>query len=269
MHHNNQTLPSDLKYVCSLGLCHGIVRTLALRHDDAAVVCYAVAATGTRLDAERLAGDLRSYAAISHPHLLPIISVRLNAAGTVFVIAPYTGNPEGLVTLADLSSAKAGSASPFEVERAASQLLEAAATAHASGLYHGPIEAGDVLVDPHGSLLVELYGASRAMRGLDCTSPRFVRDEIASIASLAYHLLTGSDAAEPRVRASRLVRRLDRAWDAWFDDALDPSGGFDSAEAALEALPSRGVVETRPAAAERVISTLRRVVGSETTDKTF
>ncbi|MEM1185293.1 MAG: hypothetical protein AAGI53_09870 [Planctomycetota bacterium] len=263
MHNPQILLPTDLKYVCDLGSAHGAVRTLGLARGDRAVVCYAVRAEGGRRDAEAFVERLRGHASVEHAHVLPIQDVELAPDGMVFLLTPYTGNPDGLVTLADLATVKAGQASPFEVGRGVHQLLEASVHAHALGLYQGPFTSSDVLVDPHGSLLIELYGISRVLAGLDCTQPRLARDEVNSIASIAYHMLTGMDAAEPRVRASRLVKRLDRVWDVWFDEALDPSGGFETAAEALAALPGQGVVETRPTNSGGVFARLRRAVGTE------
>ena len=238
-------------------------RSLGLTQHDDPVVCYAVAPEGTRRDTELAAVRLDRLASVRHQHILPIINVELEPSGTVFLTAPYTGNQEGLVTLADLIAIKGGQMSPFEVARAASQLLEASSAAHEAGVFHGPIDPASVLVDPHGSLFIELYGIRRFVAGLDCTSPSLARDEVTSIASIAYAMLTGADAAEPRVRASRLVRRLDRAWDQWFDDALDPSAGFDSALDAIAALPGNASVETRPARSSGVLTRLRRAVASD------
>ncbi len=256
----HERLPGDLTQVCSLGAVGPAERTLALiPGDDRAVICYGYRPDGHRRTAEDLADRIARIAEVRHAHLLPIESIHLTATGTLWLTTPYTGNQEGLVTLAGLARAKAGQCSPFEVLRAVTQLLEGADAAHAQGIFQGPFDPDAVLVDTRGSLFFELYAVRRLFQGLSCDDRRLARDEVSSVASLAYHLLTGIPAAEPRVRATRLVKRLDRAWDAWFEEALDPSGGFESARDALDALPGREpAVPVVTARSSTVLSRFRR-----------
>jgi hypothetical protein len=261
MIHHNERLPGRLAPVCELGSIGSAQRTLALAaRDDRPVVCYAVRPNGSRRAAEAMAERIRRLAEFKNQHALPIESVTLGLSGTVWLITPYTGNQDGLVTLDDLAQLKAGRCSPFEVARAMTQLFEVSVAAHASGFFHGPLRGTEILVDPRGSLLAELYGIRRVLEGFDCDDERIARDEVSSIAEIGYHMMTGIAASGPRVRPSRLVKRLDRAWDDWFDEALDPSAGFDSSADALNALPGNGeMVRASTPRRAVVLSRLRRV----------
>ncbi len=193
-----------------------------------------------RAESRRFMAALESIGGLKHPHLLPIEQFALGGASApgAWVVTPFTGNLEGVVTLASLLSAKGGRMPASEAERAIAQLLEVSEFAHECGHVHGEIRADEVLVDPRGSLSVEFYGFRRRMLGmLDRAAPEAMRDEVRSIAAIAYRLITGLDADEPRISATRLVARLDPRWDEWFDAGLDPLGGYSSAGEASAMLP--------------------------------
>ena len=137
---------------------------------------------------------------------------------------------------------------PDEAERAVMQVLEAFHDATAQRQHHGPITMDEVLVDRHGSLVVELFGMSRLVRGLTVGNSELVRDEVRSVVEMGYQLITGLPAEEPFIPAGRLVKKLDPAWDDWFDRGLDPAEGFASAAEAIASLPSQSVIiETKRA----------------------
>lgn len=201
---------------------------------------------------------------LAHPHILPVQQFALGHAHDAWLLTPYTGNQDGLVTLASLQTAKGGRMPPPEAERALTQILSAVASAHARGHHHGPIAPEDVLVDRHGRVCLALYGLGRLLAGLegrrDASPPanaEVVRDEVRSVVELGYRLLTGLSAEEPRIPAGRLVRRLEGRWDAWFDAGLDPLGGFATAEEASAALASI----RRDAGARLPVVSMRGVLG--------
>jgi hypothetical protein len=105
-------------------------------------------------------------------------------------------------------------------------------------IFHGPLGLDEVLVDRHGRVVIELLGFGRRLRGLSQGNSETVRDEIVRVCEIAYELLTGLRAEAPLIPAPRLVPRLDKAWIHWLRVGLDPSRGFESASAALAALPS-------------------------------
>jgi serine/threonine protein kinase len=185
--------------------------------------------------------------ALLHPHLLPIEYLETGPAGSAWVFSPFTGNHDGLVSLRTLLSDKGGRLNPVEAERAMNQLLEAVEYAHAVGFQHGDIGLDEILVDRRGSLAVELYGLRRRLRGnAGPPASEVCKDEVRSIIQLGYQLVTGLSADEPRITASRLIPRLDKRWDEWFNEGLDPYAGFPTAGEALAALPgNRREVEER------------------------
>jgi serine/threonine protein kinase len=194
-----------------------------------------------RVESRRFLSALESLEQLRHPHLLPVEKFALGGASApgAWVVTPFTGNLDGLVTLSSLLQQKGGRMPANEVERAILQLLEAVEFSHEAGHVHGPMRADEVLVDPRGSLSIEFYGLRRRMAGMmERTGPDAAKDEIRSIVEIAYLLVTGLSADEPRIKAERLVARLDRRWDDWFDAGLDPLGGFSSAGEAAAMLPS-------------------------------
>lgn len=211
---------------------------------------------------------LMPLVSLSHPHLLPVDRVTSGEGGRVWVVSPYTGNHDGLVTLASLLPMKdGGQMSQAEAERAVLHTLEAMGELHKRGLYHGPLRADELLVDRHGSVMIELPCVLRLAQGLNRGDAELVRDEIHSLGVIAYQLLTGLEPGTPCIPASRLVKRLSRAWDAWLETALDESAGFFSVADAIAALPmsadSTGASESseQPAVRTRAAGLLRRIPG--------
>jgi serine/threonine protein kinase len=221
-----------------------------------------------RNELRRLVDGMERLSGLSHPHLLPIEFFTLEKATLgkgegAWIVTPYTGNLEGLVTLSGLREHKGGQMPPVEVERTLMHLLEASEHAHSTGFRHGPMATEEILVDRRGSVLVELYGLRRIIQGTEAGPPGEVeREEVRSIVEIGYRLLTGLSAEEPRIRADRLITKLDHRWDEWFEAGLDPMAGFLSAGEALASLPSlRREVEVRTHPVRSVLGTFRRVLG--------
>ncbi len=207
---------------------------------------------------------IETLESFSHAHLPSIRRVIDPAAfegeRCIWAAEPYLGNEDGLLTIDRLVKLKGGRMSPAETERVLLHALDAIRCAHERGLCNGPLMGSDLFVDRHGSITIELYGLQRRLDGLLEVDPEVVLDEIRSVAMIGYWVLTGLEAEEPRIRASRLVRRLDRAWDEWFEVALDPAGGFSTASDALAALPSLGgrpEIESKAGTARVVLDRLR------------
>lgn len=222
-----------------------VVHELCYRHDKSAQ--------------RRFLSAVENLAELDHPHLLPIERFSLGAGGHAYAITPYTGNPDGLVTLETLLKDKGGQMAPAEVDEALTQILEACQYAHERGHVHGPHVLEQILVDRKGSVWLEMYALPRRLQGLAPGNAELIRDEIRSIAEIGYQLMTGLAADEPRISAGRLVKKLDRRWDEWLDEGLEPSGGFATAEQALSALPSNRKEADLQANAGPVRIVIRRV----------
>jgi serine/threonine protein kinase len=244
-------------------------RWLALdEREESTHVAHRFRSGTDKSELRRLVEGMERLSSLAHPHILPIEHFTLERVGLgkgdgAWVVTPYTGTPEGLLTLSLLREDKGGQMPPVEVERTLMHLLEAGEHAHAAGFRHGPMAAEEILVDRRGSVSVELYGLRRIMRGDEAGLPGEVeRDEVRSIVEIGYRLLTGLSAEEPRIRADRLIQKLDHRWDEWFDAGLDPMAGFLSAGEALAWLPSlRREVEVRTNPVRTVLGTFRRVLG--------
>ncbi|GJM19076.1 MAG: hypothetical protein DHS20C14_12890 [Phycisphaeraceae bacterium] len=228
---------------------------------------YRFPATGDHAERRRMLDALERIGSLDNPHLVTVDQYSLDHAEGVWAIAAYRGHQSGLVGIRELANAKGGQLSVTESLRAIDQLLSGISAAHDAGIAHGPVSPEEVFVDRHGSVWVELYGFARAVRGPATADEMVVRDEIRSIVSLGYTLLTGLDAEEPRMAPSRVVRKLDKWWDGWFDRGLEAAGGFESADEARHALLGDGTsiddsptVTTRPA--RGVLSRFRKPTAS-------
>lgn len=203
---------------------------------------------------------------LAHPHLLPVEACIVGPAASTWIISPFTGGHDGLITLETLRRDKGGRIPPAETERALMQILDAIEAAHEAGVLHGPLASSEILVDRRGSVLIELYGVRRWLARTtapDAAVPQreageVIRDEVRSVVAIGYAMLTGLSADEPRLPASRLLDRLDRQWDRWIEDGLDPLGGYGCAAEALAALPTLRRAAEASTPAGRVRSVLRQ-----------
>jgi serine/threonine protein kinase len=234
--------------------------------DQTAHVAYRFRLPPDKSEQRKFLASIEALSPLSHPHILSIEQLSLDTGGKAWVVTPYTGSHDGLVTLATLVRDKGGRLEPLESERALMQLLEAVEYAHSQGHQHGPLSAEEIMVDRRGSLAIELYGLRRRLAGASGRpASEVVRDEVRSIVELGYWLLTGLPAEEPRIEAARLIPKLDRRWDDWFSDGLDPFAGFNTAGEALAALPGlRRELEGRDriSPVRTVLGRFRRALGS-------
>ncbi len=200
----------------------------------------------------RFLSSVQAASRVIHPHILKIEQFAFDSSGSAWVVTPYIGDVEGMMSLERLLRAKAGSMAPSEAGRAIEQILDACTAAHNAKIYHGPIRMDEILVDRHGSLAIEMYGMSRLLRGYNLGNEELVRDEVRSAAEIGYQLITALRAEEPLIPAGRLVKKLDPRWDEWFGVALDPTSGFATAEEALATLlPALGRVQRRVRVSDR------------------
>lgn len=225
-------------------------------------VAYRLDAYASRADRTRLESTYELLSqGLRHPHILRLEELRfeapiedgsveaneiLNGNGTggevPWIITPFAGDADGLRPLSKLLRQKGGQIHQIEAELAITQILSGLAHAHDPlrkvPLYHGPLMLDEIIVDRHGRIVLEMLGFGRRMKGMLHGNSETVRDEIVRVCEIAYQLLTGLRAEEPLIPATRLVPRLNRAWDQWLRVGLDPSRGFESARQALEMLPS-------------------------------
>lgn len=198
-----------------------------------------------RSESRRFTQAFERLGALNHPHILRAEQFAFSATGLPVVVTPYTGNQDGLLTLGRLLDFKGGQLGVFEAERAARQLLETLDFAQGHGIPNGPLALDDILVDRHGSLIMEHYGLRMATRG-EGWSADLKSEEVRAVVILAYQMMTGIELTEPPIRPSSAVRRIDRAWDVWFDVGLAPTRGFDTPGAAMNAMPTPAGVAPAP-----------------------
>lgn len=219
-------------------------------------------------DQRRFLSAVEAVSGLRLPHVLPIEYVTLKTeAGPLegaWLVTPFTGNLEGLVTLESLLLAKGGRMSAVEVERAIGQVLETIEAAHAVGQVHGALRLEEILVDPRGSVVIELYGLRRRLMGAAMVAaPEAIVDEVRSVVAMAYRLLTGVEAGEPAISASRLSAEA-AGWETWFEMGLDPLRGFTTAGEAAGMMPMGGraaEVSVRVGPVGAMWRKVRRVLG--------
>jgi hypothetical protein len=218
-------------------------RWLALHElDHSSHVVHRPVTGRDRFEQRKFLATVDALAPATNSHVLEIEDHGLDSRGHPWVVTPFTGDASGIVTLETHLRGKGGFLRPGEAREAIVQLLQAASEAHAAGIAHGELTMDQVHIDRRGSLLVELYGLGLALReGREALASEQARiDEVASIVSIGYQLVTGLLPEMPIIPACRVVSGLDPAWDDWFETGLYGSTGFKSAAHALSALMDRG-----------------------------
>lgn len=213
-------------------------RWLARAHDDGrSLLAYFLP---RRLDID---GPLLDAAAqFRHQHALELEVVdSSDRSGATWILTPYPGSHDGLLSLDQLLSLKPdGQMDMYEVSRAMRQLLELVEASNIAGVHHGALQIDQVQLDRHGRLLVELFGvASTVRRTEQAWQPISTSDETRRVIEIGRELVTGTPRGGRSAKIPHsLAPNLERPWRAWFSHGLDPAGGFACAAEALDALPS-------------------------------
>lgn len=190
-----------------------------------------------KTDQRRFITAFESLSSIEHPHLLTLMEFAFDGnTDSALLVTPYPATHDGLLTMSRLLEQKHGRMPVSEVRRAVVQLLETLVHVHDRGILHGPLSLDEILVDPHGSLIIDLFGFRRAVYGALRENSFDKADEVRGVVEIAYALVTGLSAQAPRIRMGSVRGRQDRTLDAWIETGLDPAAGFDSASSALRAL---------------------------------
>lgn len=183
-------------------------------------------------DQRRFIERVGVLARCQHAHLPRIQAYSFTPDQRPFVVTPYPGTHEGIMTLREHIDRKGGRLPMQEAERAIEHLLSALRHAHETlpdDFVHGPFDADDVLVDRNGSLIIDNY-ALRAvvpLASFDRVSHHRA-DEIRSLVKLAYEMITGQRATAPMIPAGKLCPRIDRRYELWLTAGLDPALGFET-----------------------------------------
>ena len=232
------------KLVRSLGSAHNASRFAVLcSRTDTNYMLYRFDRITNQTSKRTLFNALLKMSTLDHPHLLKINSVSYDDHGRLCVITPYTGNHDGLVLLNELLEIRDGKLGVIEAARALEHLLGAIRSAHQQGVQNGSIQPSDILVDRYGCLQIQFYGFQLLIKNHNqpIAAPEHtttIADEIRSIAELTYTMMTGLSARDEQIAPSRVIKKIDRAWDLWFEIGLDPIDGFESVEHALNAMPT-------------------------------
>lgn len=230
-----------------------------LGQDGARVVLHAVRRSlstqssggGSGREGKRFLDLIAPIRVLEHAHILPVCDAVVDRAGWHWLVTPYIGASEGLLTLDTVRRSKRDNRlSVYETRTAVRQIFSAISCAHARGVVHGGFSSRDLLVDRHGSLMFELYGLHRRLSG-DIPAPgsddwnALVRAELRSAVEVIYQSLTGGSPTGSIGHASKVVRKLDRSWDRWFEIGLDERGGFVCPEQALSMFEGQAMIEMK------------------------
>ncbi len=229
------------KLVRALGDAHGASRFVLLcNRTDTNYMLYRFEQDSSQKYRRTLFDSLIQMSQLDHPHLLAIQSVSYDDHGRLCVVTPYTGNHDGLVTLDQLLKVRDGKLGVIETTRALEHLLDASRHAHKRGVYNGMILPSDILVDRYGCLQVQFYGFNTINESerSSTSHPNLIADEIRSIIELGYTMMTGLSSKDELIAPSRVIKKLDKNWDAWFQIGLDPIDGFENLEHAIRAIPT-------------------------------
>src|SRR5205823_1242782 len=90
--------------------------------DNSDHIAHRVRLSQDKADQRRFIAAVEALSSLSHPHLLPIEQFSLGIAGGAWVVTPFTGSHDGLVTLSSLVRDKGGCMTAPETERALLQL---------------------------------------------------------------------------------------------------------------------------------------------------
>ena len=206
--------------------------------DQTSHLLYRFPVRREKLERRRFLDGVLACQRVSHAHALRIDQFSFSPDGRPWIVSSYPGDGGGIVNLAQLIRVKGGQMDPAEARRAVLQLLDASLVMAGEGLVHGAIDARHVLVDRHGSLLIELFGLTRAISGTPDAAHHVIAEQVRSIVAIGYLLVTGLVAEEPMIPPSRLVKGLSPVMDRWLLDGLDPARGYDTPAQAIEALTS-------------------------------
>lgn len=178
-------------------------------------------------------------AALHHRHLLAIEDAELTSDGALWVTSPYPGGAAGVLTLSNvLSHKEQGFLDPAETGCAARHLLEALAHAHASGIIHGSLRMDDVLVNPRGSVLIELFGVASALRKALPSEPNDPLTDLRAVGGIVLELMTGVPTQSSPELLEKVLGRRGVPWTRWLERMFGGERAFSNALEALASLPA-------------------------------
>ncbi len=190
----------------------------------------------------RVFDRIMKTARLDHAHILKIERVGYDDTGRLCAITEYPGNQEGLVSLRDLLEVRGGRLEFSEAIRLMGQLLEACMHAAKLDIVHGAISMDELLVDRHGCTLIELFGLQQALHNTYSIQDARA-EQTRTVIGIGYQLATGMGYGEHASnneggKPSKFTKKNEKHWDQWFSYAMDPLGGFESSQQALETMPT-------------------------------
>lgn len=187
--------------------------------------------TTAGMNPRTFAAAMERLQVLSDPHLLVVQAYGWDTESGPWVVTDYTGDADGVVTLAQLLRLKGGWLSIDETRRAIGQLLDAPCLAHRLGLAHGVLSMEQVHVDRAGRLVIEFYGLATLLAREPVDRLATERAEVASILKIGYQLLTGLLPVHPVIPVEHVWDDIDETWRGLFETGLGPTGFTSAAHA--------------------------------------
>lgn len=193
----------------------------------------------TTSDPRHFSAAMAKLQSLDNPHVLRVQAYgwevgddpATNSTGQPWAVTDFTGDADGVVTLAALLELKGGMLSLEEGRRALEQLLDAPRYAHPLGFAHGTLTMDQIHIDRAGRLLVEFYGMQTALSRAPIDRQAIEREEVVSIVKLGYQLITGLQPLDPIIPVQEIIRDIDESWQAFFETGLGPIGFTSAAHA--------------------------------------
>lgn len=196
-----------------------------LKHSRKVALKVVTADVSSTLVAERFLREIRTTAALNHPHILPLFDSG-TADGLVYFTMPYVGG-ESLRNRLDRQTML----EPDVALKIARQLADALAYAHGEGIVHRDLKPENVLLGPGDHVWIADFGLCRALSsatdhrlsgtGLVLGSPAYIspeqaageeeigaRSDIYSFGCLTFEMLTGEPPFTDKSVASLLAKHL-------------------------------------------------------------
>lgn len=216
------------RYAIAREIGRGGTATVYLGHDARHARSVAIKVLNptlaASLAAERFLREIEISAALTHPHILPVLDSG-RADGFLFYVMPYVDGEslrerlerEGELPLAD-------------AVRIGREVADGLAHAHARGVVHRDIKPGNVLLSGRHAMIAD-FGVARAIRragdeeltgtGLAVGTPAYMspeqaagddhvdaRSDVYAVGCLLYEMLTGRPPLTGRTPQATLARRM-------------------------------------------------------------
>jgi hypothetical protein len=206
---------------------------------------YSIGGRADRALHRRLDDRQDGLSRLRNPHLLQYQVIGRCERRGCLIATPYTGDHSGILTLGRLALLKGGLRG-VELKRAVSHLLEGLQALHGAGFADGGLKLERLLVDRHGSVVIELAGLPLVMAGETASQEEFTADIVAA-GRIAYVLAHGKPVTPFTLQ--ELDLHAVTSWDSWLARMM--RGQIKDAPTAVAELPD--LIQLSPSIVDHVV----------------